>query len=216
MTTPVWLAHPTRDPSSSQGRPVDGLVTVFVGDGQLCEACVDQRRPDLRVGEEVLAVVLGERVAIAGPGDIDPRVARSCTAVYHAADHEMMTVRVAGHDWVGLGEVHHGFGVEVEDEPAADTESAGNGEERRPQLGWSEVVQSVEGGNRRVEDDIDGQVRKRLLDQDHPRAEKMPGAGQHHGGAVHTDDAIAECDELAGHQAGAAADVHYGAHTGLV
>ena len=94
------------------------FMRVLVVHREHLEAGGGERPPDLPVGEEVLAVVLGEGVTVAVAGDLDARVARTGTGVHDARDREAMPVRLTLDDRVGQGELQHGVRVHVEDEPA--------------------------------------------------------------------------------------------------
>src|SRR5215218_2628368 len=135
-------------------------------------------------------MVFGESVTIGGPDDIDPCVTDPRTDVDRVIDGEVVTVRVAIDHWITRGEVHHGVGVQVENKPSAAPESPGYSVKSRTQVRWREIVQPVECGNRRIEDTIDCQVRKRVLYQGGLRPEESSRAGQHHCGGVHTDDVV--------------------------
>ena len=195
---------------------VHRLVRVLVGDRNHLEAGVGQPSPDLPLAEEVLVVDLGEGVAVAVAGDLDARVARACADVHHARDREAPAVRLALDDRIGQGELHHGVRVHVEDEPASGPDPMRQGPQGRAQLGGGEVVQAVERRHRGVEDRVDRELRQRLLDQLRVGTQPATGAREHRRRGVHADDAIAEGDELGGHETGAAADVEDGAHAVVV
>ena len=115
-------------------------------------------------------MLLAERVASSCPGELDPRDAGPGADIHNVADREALSVGLTLDDRVGPGELQHRVGMQVEHEPAAEPKPAAHSRQRRAQFGGSEIVEAVEGRNRRVEHAADHQVRKGLLDQDRVRA----------------------------------------------
>ena len=85
------------------------------------------------------------------------------------------------------------------------------GEVVEVQVVGAEVVVGVD-ADRRVEDTFDREVRKRHPAQRHLGAKALASDGQHRVGCVDADDAVAACDQFAGEEAGAAAEIEHGAH----
>src|SRR4029450_347562 len=76
----------------------------------------------------------------------------------------------------------------------------------------SEIVETIEGADRRVEDTVDREVGERHPAQRHLGAKARASDGQHRVGCVDADDAVAACDQLAREEAGAAAEIEHRAH----
>ena len=123
---------------------------------------------------EVLAVLLGEGVAVTRSREHDLGVARASGRVDDAADHEVVRRRCTGDDAVGHREVHHRVGVDVEDEPPGGSKPAADRGHRQAELVRSQVVETVERADRSVEDSIHRQV-----GQDRPAGSPRRGRGAH-------------------------------------
>ena len=89
----------TCSPGRAQGRGVRRLVRVLVLDRGHLEARVLERRTDIRVRVEVLAVLLAEGLPVTGPRELDPGVARAGAGIHDTADHEVVSRRLTRDRW---------------------------------------------------------------------------------------------------------------------
>src|SRR4029450_9248048 len=80
-------------PGRAQSRGVCRLVGVLLADPGHREARVVEGGTNLRIGVEVLPVLLAERVTVTGPGELDPGVAGSGAGMGDAAEHELVPGR---------------------------------------------------------------------------------------------------------------------------
>ena len=184
-------------------------MRVLLGHRSHREARVSEGSTDIRVSVEVLTMLLAEGLTVAVPRELDPGVARAGAGIHGVADHELVPGRFTGHDGVGDGELHHPVGVEVEHEPPGGPDQRGHCERGQSQLVRREVVEAVERAHRRVEDAFDRQVGQRHPAQRRLVAQALASDGEHRVGGVDAHDPVAPRDQLAGEEAGAAAQIEH-------